>query len=283
MKLGRLFQHVAFGIVVLAGFSGAVASAAGSKASNAATLQGYASDSVLQVGTIVQLAGSGTDTVAPATKKNLQNMYGVTVDPHSLSLTLSSANLQNEVYVATDGTYPVLVDNQNGVIHKGDYVTMSAVDGVAMRADTTQKTVFGRAVANFDGKTNVIGTVTVKDTAGGTKTVAIGMIAVAIDIRHNPDIVTTKANLPRALQRIGEAVAEKPIGPLRIYLSIVITGISLIISLVTLYAGVRNAVISIGRNPLGKKTIYRGLAEIILTSFIILIIGLFGVYLLLKL
>jgi len=53
--------------------------------------------------------------------------------------------------------------------------------------------------------------------------------------------------------------------------------------LVTLYSGIRNALIAIGRNPLSKKSIFRGLLEIILTGFIILIIGLFAVYLLLKL
>jgi len=83
--------------------------------------------------------------------------------------------------------------------------------------------------------------------------------------------------------RIGEAIAEKPIGPMRIYLSIAVTGLSIMVALVTLYAGIRNAIIAIGRNPLSKKSIFRGLAEIILTSFLILIIGLFTVYLLLKL
>jgi len=284
MKIGRFFQHTAFGTLIVLGLSGTVVSAAGAKTSATGTLQGYASDSVLQDGTIVELTGDDATKVAPATNKNLADMYGVTVDPHQLPLTISSANLPNEVYVATSGTYDVLVSDQNGAIKAGDYVTMSAVAGVAMKADTAQKTVFGRAVANFDGKTNTLGTTTLKDTTGATdKTVSFGQIPVAVDIRHNPNEVTTKANLPKVLQRVGEAVAEKPVGPLRIYLSIGITGLSIIISLVTLYSGIRSAIISIGRNPLGKKAIYRGLAEIVLTSFIILIIGLFAVYLLLKL
>jgi hypothetical protein len=52
---------------------------------------------------------------------------------------------------------------------------------------------------------------------------------------------------------------------------------------VILYSGVRNTLISIGRNPLSKKTIYKGLIQIILMGLIIFITGLFGVYLLLKL
>lgn len=62
-----------------------------------------------------------------------------------------------------------------------------------------------------------------------------------------------------------------------------ITGASVITALVLLYAGVRNAIISIGRNPMSRKSIVKALIQVILTSLLILIIGLFAVYLLLKL
>jgi len=294
MKIGRIIPHLAFGALVLIGLAGATVSAAGSSTKNAATapqkatgggsVQGYAAASSLQTGAIVQLTGGSANKVAPATSKNLNQMYGVVVDPHQLSLTISDASLPNEAYVATSGTYNVLVSTQGGAIHSGDYVTMSAIDGVAMKAGTDESTVFGRAAGSFDGKNNSLGTTTLKDTAGATnQTVALGMIPVAINVQRNPNEKSTKANLPKALQRIGEAVAEKPIGPLRIYLSIVITGLSIIVAIVTLYSGIRNSIISIGRNPLSKKSIFRGLLEIILTAFLILIIGLFAVYLLLKL
>jgi len=292
MKLGRFPLHLAFGILILIGFAGVTVTAAGTakdttdtvSQKSGGTVQGYASDSVLQDGTIVQLTGTAANKVAPATRANLQQMYGVTVDPHTLSLTISDASLLNEAYVATSGTYEVLVSTQAGAIKQGDYVTMSSVNGVAMKADSTEKTVFGRAAGNFNGKSNSIGTTTLKQTTGQTdKTVAIGKIPVAINIQRNPNEKSTQANLPKALQRIGEAVAEKPVGPLRIYLSIGITGLSIIVALVTLYAGIRNSLIAIGRNPLSKKTIFRSLMEVILTGFLILIIGLFAVYLLLKL
>lgn len=303
MKLGRRITYLATGALMVCALAGGVAlaatpaaktpaatSASGAKSSDIKTatgggsVQGYASDTVLQDGTVVQLAGKGVTKVAPATAKDLQQMYGVTVDPHELSLTLSDSSLKNEVYVATSGTYSVLVSTQNGPIAAGDYVTMSAIDGVAMKATTDEKTVFGRAAGGFNGKSNSIGNTTLKYTSGATnQTVALGLIPVAINIQRNPNEKSTKANLPKVLQRIGEAVAEKPIGPLRIYLSIAVTGLSIVVALVTLYAGIRSAMIAIGRNPLSKKSIFRGLLEIILTSFLILIIGLFTVYLLLKL
>lgn len=295
MKLSRITLHLAFGILVLAGFAGSVVTAAGSGASKTlqssqgsayggGSVQGYAADSALQNGLIVQLSADNANKVAPVSEKNRQQMYGVTVDPHQLSLTLSDSSLANEVFVATSGTYNVLVSNQAGAIKQGDYVTLSSVDGVAMNAGTSGITVFGRATGSFDGKANVIGNATLKGTDGqSTQPVTIGVVPVTINIQRNPLEKSTKANLPESLQRIGQAVAEKPISPMRIIMSMIITGLSVIVALVMLYSGIRNSLIAIGRNPLSRKTIFRGLLEVILASLLILIIGLFAVYLLLKL
>jgi hypothetical protein len=254
------------------------------ESNSAGTPQGHTADGDLQVGTIVQLGASGTSKVTPATFDKASNMYGVVVDERTLSLTVTSADSPNQVFVAATGTYPVLVSTQNGPINVGDYVTISAVDGIGMLAEPEQKIVFGRAVSSFDGKNNVVGNVDLKDTTGKSAgKAAIGSISVVIDIRHNPNEKSTKANVPKVLQRLGEAIAEKPVGPLRIYLSIGITGISIFAAIAILYSGVRHSLISIGRNPLSRKSIFRALMEIILTSLIILIIGLFAVYLLLKL
>ena len=289
------------GLLVWCGFAGATASATGtgtktpttSKNSSAtestipvqkaSSVQGYASDKPLQDGTIVQLDPKTPTKVLAATNKNVQQMYGVVVDPHELSVSVSDSSLKNEAYVATSGTYNVLVSNQTGTIKPGDYLTLSAVDGVAMNAADEQVTVFGRAAGGFDGKANTIGSLTLKDDTGGTKQVQFGLIPVAINIQRNPNIKSTKVNAPKWLEAVGQAVAQKPVSPFRIYLSMAITGLCIVVGLVTLYAGIRNAMIAIGRNPLSKKSIFRGLLEIILTSFLILIIGLFAVYLLLKL
>lgn len=248
------------------------------------SVQGYASDTPLDNGTIVQLTGKDSNRVKIVGQPELQNMFGVTVDRNQLPLTISNGDLQNETYVAVSGTYNVLVSTQGGDIKSGDYVTLSAIDGVAMKAGTEEKTVFGRAAGAFDGKGVTLGKTELKDKSGKTyKTVTIGSIPVTIDIRRNPNTKSTKVNLPEPLQRIGEAIAEKEVSPIRIYLSMGITLISLVAAIIVLYSGVRNGLISIGRNPMSKKSIFRALLEIILTSALILIIGLFAVYLLLKL
>lgn len=247
-------------------------------------VQGYLTDKPIDTGTIVQLAGKDSNRVKVAVQAELQSMFGVTVDRNQLPFTISNEGAQNEVFVAVSGTYNVIVSTQNGPIAAGDYVTLSSINGVAMKAGTKEKTVFGRANAKFTGKEVVLGKATLKDTSGKeNKTVLLGAVPVTIDIRSNPNDESTKVNVPDALQRIGKAIAEKEVSPIRIYLSMAITAISIIAAIAILYSGVRNGVISIGRNPMSKKSIFRALLEIILTSVVILIIGLFAVYLLLRL
>lgn len=154
-----------------------------------------------------------------------------------------------------------------------------------MKSSKDQKWIFARALSDFDGRSGVIvGKRTLKDTNGKAyKEVGIGIIPVAIEIIKNPEDISTKTALPDQLQRLGKAIAEKEVSPLRIYLSLGILLISIIVALSVLYSGVRNSIISIGRNPLSKKSIFRALIEVILTSIIVLIIGLFTIYLLLRL
>jgi hypothetical protein len=253
-----------------------------SQATTTDGVEGYSAATTLQDGTIVQLTGAGSSTVEPVSQANSGKMYGVTVDPEDLPLTISNSGLTNETYVATTGTYDALVSTQGGIIQPGTFIAISSVDGVGMAAGTANTTVIGRAAQGFSGQGG-IGAETLKNSVGSTVNVTLGIIPVAIQIEHNPTKASTKVNLPKMLQRLGQAVAERPISPIRTYLSIAITGISTIMALIILYAGVRSGLISIGRNPLSKGHIFRGLLAVVLTSLIVLIVGLFAVYLLLKL
>lgn len=279
VKRGKIavLLAVAFGVTLMT--SSFVAHAA-----EGAGVQGYTAAAPLQDGTIVELTDSRTGTVGVASQSDRDTMFGVTVNRNQLPVTLSSGDREKEVFVAVSGTYDVLVSTQTGPIQAGDYVTLSSIDGVAMKAGTEEVTVFGRAAGSFDGKGVVLGTTTLQDTSGNdSQQVALGSVPVTIDIRSNPNNKSTKANLPEMLERIGEAIAEKEVSPIRIYLSLGITIVSVIAAIAILYAGVRNGMRSIGRNPMSKRSIFKALLQVILTSALILIIGLFAVYLLLKL
>lgn len=277
-------SRIIFGLAAMAGMAIAATLPVFAATYGGGSVQGYAADTPLDVGTIVQLTGKDAKQVKIATQAEQQNAFGVVVDRNQLSVTLSNEALKNEAFVAVSGTYNVLVSTQGGTIASGDYLALSAVNGVAMKAGTEEETVFGRANAAFDGKNAALGTTVLKDTTGKeNKTVTLGMVPVTIDIRSNPNEKSTKAQVPEVLERIGQAIAEKEVSPIRIYLSMAITTVSLIAAIAVLYSGVRSGVISIGRNPMSKKSIFRALLEVILTSVLILIIGVFAVYLLLKL
>jgi len=247
------------------------------------SVSSYAAENPIDNGTIVVLTGKDSNEVKVATQKDVDNMFGVTVDRSQLPLTVTNESIKNETFVAVSGTYNVLVTNQAGSIASGDYLTLSSINGTAMRVGEEEVTVFGRANGSFNDSSVTLGTTTLKDSSGGEKTVKIGSIPVTIDIKTNPNHKSTDVNAPDFLKRIGEAVADKEVSPVRIYLGVGIAVVSLIAAIVVVYAGVRNSVISIGRNPMSKKSIFRALLEVILTALLIVIVGLFAVYLLLKL
>lgn len=248
------------------------------------TPQIFNADVRLKAGTVIQVDEKDATKVASATQDKIEKAFGVVVTANNSPIRITNNANANQVFVSTNGNQQVMITNENGPVKAGDSLALSSLSGTLMKSTTKQKIVFGKALANFDGKNNTIGTTTLKDTKGNAhKQIGIGIIPVSIEIIANPEIESTEANLPEQLQRLGQQIAEKPVSQIRIYISMAIVTISIIIALVLLYSGVKNAIISIGRNPLSKKSIFRALLEVILTSVIVLIIGLFSVYLLLRL
>lgn len=246
-----------------------------------AVTQGYSSDAPMQRGIIVKLVKADTTKVEPLSAETIEEMYGVVVDANDAPVTLS--NEGKKVFVATSSPFEVLVNDQNGPVSPGDYVTISALQGVGMKAGNTQPMVVGRALTGFDGNTNVIGTTEVTDSAGTKKQVHIGRLNADISISRNPLLKGETPNVPEFLRRATEAVAGKPVNAARMYLAVFVFAVTTIAAGSLMYASVRNGLISIGRNPLSKKSIIRSMFQVIVTGLIIFIAGVFGVYLLLKL
>lgn len=243
--------------------------------------QSYGYDQSLQRGMIVKLKSDDSTKVEPLTQATADQMYGVAVDANDAPVTLSQEG--NRVYVATIGHFDVLVSNQNGEIAAGDYVTISAISGIGMKSDTTMPVIVGRALEAFDGKTGAISSAQVTDSTGNSSTVTLARIQVDINVDRNPLLKATEPNLPEVLRRASETIAGKPVNPAKVYISVVVFIITTITSGILLYGGVKSAIISIGRNPLSKASIIRGMLQVILVGITIFLCGIFGVYLLLKL
>ena len=242
--------------------------------------QGYASDQSIQRATIVSLKLDDPKKVEPASLNNLDRLHGVVVSANDAPFTLSTD--EEKTFVATTGRFEVFVSNENGDIQPGDFITVSRVAGIGMKAGDVEPYIIGKAIAGFDGQTAVLSTTTVSD-AGQDKKVAIGRIQIDIGVSGNPLVKPTKANLPGFLERLAQSIAEKPVNPTRIYIGLVLFLGTVLLSGTLLYSGIRSGIISVGRNPLSKKSITKSLMQVILTSVIILLLGVFAVYLLLRL
>ncbi|PID31866.1 hypothetical protein CR970_03250 [Candidatus Saccharibacteria bacterium] len=245
-----------------------------------AVTQGFATDVKLQRGMLIQVKQDDATKVEPASQQSAERLHGVVVNPNDAPVTLSAEG--EKAFVATTGRYETLVSNQNGPIESGDYITIASVDGIGMKAGEEEPMVIGRALDAFDGSAGALSTIGLQDSAGGSREVAIGRVTIDVGVARNPLLKAKEPNLPGFLKRVSESIAGKPVNPVRVYIAVAVFVVSAIISTSLLIGGVRSALISIGRNPLSKKTIIRGMLQVIMVGVTIFILGLIGVYLLLK-
>ncbi|MCA9351126.1 hypothetical protein H6794_00475 [Candidatus Nomurabacteria bacterium] len=244
--------------------------------------RGYSSDMLLQKGMIVKLKDDDPNKVEPVKKEQEEKIHGVVINPTDSAVLLGEED--QKVFVASTGPFSVLVSSQNGPIKAGDYVTLSSISGIGMAASDLDKVVIGKAMENFDTNdiTKVRSSATIKDSAGNTTEVKIGTIRVDISVGRNPS-QRANASLPVVLKGVSETIAGKPVTPARVYVSFFVFVTTSIISGAMLYSAVRSTMVAMGRNPLGKKAIIRSLLQVASVAVLIFIVGLFAVYLLLKL
>lgn len=238
---------------------------------------------VLYNGMIVSLRDNNAAEVEALDKQNAKDMLGIVTAANDAPVSLSTVTDQQQVYVATTGKFNVLVSTEEGPIKVGDFITISSLHGIGMKATTTDEIVIGKALEAFDGKTVNAGETQVKDDKGRTRKVTLGRVQVDISVAHNPFYQNAKVDgVPAFLAKAAQVVTDSPVGAMRIYAAAGILVIALIVAGFVIYSGVRSGMVAIGRNPLAKKSITRGLIQVILTALIIFIIGLIAVYLLLK-
>ena len=279
IKRNRLIQQCT--VMVIATVACIVAMVATAEAQVTVT-QGYGADLLLQRGMIVGLKKDDPRKVEPINSDAFDRIHGVVIGANESAVLLGRED--EKIYVASGGRFPVLVSNQNGTINIGDYVAVSSVNGIGMRAGDIEPVILGKAIETFDAsnKDNVKSAVTVKDANGQEQQLAVGVVMVDVSIGKNP-MLKSNNDLPTALRRASELVAGKPVSPIRVYMSFAVLIVATAISGSLIYSAVRSSITAIGRNPLSKKAIMRGLFQVVIIGLIVFISGIFGVYLLLKL
>ncbi len=281
MWRSRTRQRRLYWAGIIAGFAAPaliVATAAGQAIS-----QSYGVTGTVQKGMIVMLDPSNSQKVKALSNTSDASMLGVVVAANDTVVSLGGDSSTYQVFVAASGKYNVLMSNHNAVIKAGAIISISALDGIGMKANGDQSVILGKALTGFDGVNNVSGTATLK-TSNGAKNVSIGLIQVDIGISHNPLAASANGiSLPSILRKSGEGIAGKPVSAARLYVSLGVLVLTLFMAASLLYGGVRSSLVSLGRNPLAKKSILRGLAQVVLMGLIVFVIGLVAIYLLLKL
>lgn len=239
--------------------------------------QGYASDEPLQKGMLVKDNPDDPNKVSALKQEEIDKLKGVVVQQNDAPVTISGEG-QN-IFVASTGKFEVLVSDENGAIASGDYISISSLAGIGMKVRDDQTIVVGRASAEFDGQKNNIGSAEIS----GRK-INFGRIPVVIEIARNPFYKSTEGtSIPKVLERVSVNVAGKPVSTSKIWLATAVFLGSIFVTGIMLYSGARSSLLSVGRNPLSKTAIIKGLVQIVVMSLIVFIAGMFGVYLLLKL
>lgn len=281
IKHKRLLQRLAGAVGLAAAIFLAVGLCTPAASAQSVT-QGYQSEQPLQNGLIVRLKPGDAHKVQTLTQAEEKEMLGIVVAAGTTPVSLSTSGVGQEVFVAAYGQYEVLVSTQGGAIKSGDLISVSSLRGVGMKSDGGRRFVVGKALQDFDGKGGMGGTAAL-ETGHGQRVVALGRISVEIAIGPNPSYhKDDQAGVPDFLRRLAEAVTDQPISAFRIYASVAVIVLSIVIAGVVLFAGVRTGMTAIGRNPLAKRSIIRNLIQVTLMALIIFVIGTIAVYLLLR-
>lgn len=244
--------------------------------------QGYQGNSQTDPGTIVQLDPNNSNQVLLLSQSSLNRMFGVVIPANSANLTIGNTKNTSQVYVTNYGTQQVLVSNQNGPINVGDYISISSINGVGDKATNQQSVVLGRAEATFNGSSNVISSDQLTTSNNQKVSVNIGEIPVVLNISPNPLVSSSTSNSQSLITKLSKANNHKPVSQIRVYLGIVIIAIGAIMAITILYSGVRNGLLSIGRNPLAKRAIIIDLIRLVIISIIIFVISVGLAYLLIN-
>ena len=242
--------------------------------------QGYATTTEIATGSLVSLNSKSSGDVVVADLNNAGRLFGVVVAPSSASISLSGGT--GQVQVTTTGSALVFVTTSGGDIHIGDYIAVSPIAGVGMKASSAGTRVVGTAQADFNGQ-GAGATKRTIDGGAGKKEVAIGQIPVVISVSSYTDTDGKQTYvIPNWLQNLSNTVAGKSVSPIRIILAGLVLIVALTSVSVLLYSAVRNSIISIGRNPLSRGGVVQGMLIVGAIVVAILAITAGAIYLLIS-
>ena len=238
----------------------------------------YTAPQPLPTGTIVTIDGKNNGTVIPSDNNANSNIIGVVVDKSAQTTDTGVSSVQ--IQVASKGVAYVLASNITGAVRKGSPITSSPLEGIGMAANADGR-IAGIAQADLNEQSLDVQYKTIKDKKGTDNRVLVGLVPVALDVSYY-QIEGSSNSVPKFLRDISRAISDKPVSALRIWASVAVMLVGIIIALVLVYGSVRSSIVAIGRNPLAKKTIQNSMLKVIGIAVVVLLASSGTVYMILK-
>lgn len=246
-------------------------------AGDGAISQSYTATSAIAQGTLLSLTASGSNTVEAAQSgTKTANLVGVAAESPLVEL---SANGKNSVQVVVGGATPALVSDINGPVKAGDKITVSPINGVGMKATTAAATV-GVAQASLSSVATVTKSVTGKN--GKPVTVKIGLVPLAVNIAYysaTQGVGTTGSWVPPIFQTAANSITGKQVSPTKVLVAALALILGFAICVIMMTTSIRSEIISLGRNPLARATLLRGLVDVLIAACGVLFVSLAAAFL----
>ena len=233
--------------------------------------QGYASsDSGLKRGMVVTLSLS-TDKIHPAVQSaeytDKDNIIGIAVD--STEGLVAEIPAGSQVFVEQSGYAKAYVSDLNGQVKKGDWLTLSPVRGVLMKAQDRSVTTAGLALEDFSvGSSEAL---SVKDSKGSVATAHVTLLNINIDIQ--PPSPVNIENSHNAIDKLGVGLTGHRVNALRVLATLAIFSTLLVIEGEIIYGTITSSITALGRNPLAKGLIGRQSLRSVSVGIAVLILG----------
>jgi hypothetical protein len=227
-------------------------------------------DKGLGVGMAASQTHQGTEgkrTVERASISSADRFVGVVT-----GLDDSGPDSDVPVLVATLGEVSVVASDINGEIKKGDFVTLSPLKGIVMRAADSDTNVLGTALEDFSNEKAK--TQEVNSNNGGKRTVLINNLKMDL----NPRNVARSAKDTAFLVVFGRSLTGKSVSQIQVVVALVIFFFLLVVEGSIVYGAIYSTITALGRNPLARKVVYKQLFQVSLAAFVILAFGLSVIY-----
>ena len=237
--------------------------------------QGFVTnDKNLTVGMAASLSGdSNTDTqnIIPASTINASKFVGIVTTNNANLLTLT--NNTATVVVATSGDAKPLVTDVNGVVKKGDKLSVSPLSGLLMKAEDGGAGSIGTALedANTDKATKQ----QIDTRSGAKKQVLVSTVQVVISTQN---ISGTENKNKNFLNTIGENLSGKKISDWQAIIALIVFLLLIVVEGSLIYGAVHSSFLALGRNPMAHDLVYRQLAQVILAVLAVLAFGIATIY-----